>query len=345
MMNTLRRGRLEVETDLLLGVDDVLLPLLSRRPQLEQAPSQSVDTPSVGDPQDVVGRRSSGRSFDPALFAPTGRSSPVIEPKPKTSTVGEITPVSHRARLAAPSGSSLKPVDVGVVSEEGLLGQTAIPSILDAIVPPSGATRADQLAALERMHAEHCPHCTSATGATRLVFGDGHPDAELVFVGEAPGDAEDELGRPFVGKSGEKLDEMIGAMGLRRENVYITHIVKCRPPNNRTPLPQEIERCGPYLLAQLAIIRPKIVVTLGGPASKVLLQRELGITRLRGNLAQLTLGRAQGTPFVVSVMPTLHPAYLIRNYTMETRRQVWEDLKVVLEVLGRPVPTKSASAS
>lgn len=211
--------------------------------------------------------------------------------------------------------------------------------IEDRITPPLGPAgetdKSSRLAALLALHAAGCPHCTRAEGHSNLVFGEGNPDSEIVFVGEAPGESEDQTGRPFVGKAGEKLDEMIRAMGIAREQVYIANVLKARPPANRTPLAQEIERCGPYLLAQLAVIRPKVIVTLGGPATKLLLQSELGITRLRGVLHEVTLGRAEGHPFTVPVMPTFHPAYLLRNYTLEVRKQMWDDLKQVLAVLGR----------
>jgi len=174
-----------------------------------------------------------------------------------------------------------------------------------------------------------------------VVFGSGRSDSPLVIVGEAPGENEDRLGRPFVGRAGEKLDEMIAAMGFRREEVYIASVLKSRPPDNRTPLAHEVERCGPYLLAQLAVIRPKVIVTLGGPATKLLLATELGITLLRGAARTVELGRAAGDPFEVPVMPTYHPAYLLRNYTRETRLEVWDDLKKVLAILGRTPPTRA----
>jgi DNA polymerase len=130
-------------------------------------------------------------------------------------------------------------------------------------------------------------------------------------------------------------------MGFRREEVYIANVLKSRPPDNRTPLAHEVERCGPYLLAQLAVIRPKVIVTLGGPATKLLLATELGITRLRGVSRTVELGGATGAPFEVPVMPTYHPAYLLRNYTRETRLEVWDDLKKVLAILGRTPPARA----
>jgi DNA polymerase len=192
-----------------------------------------------------------------------------------------------------------------------------------------GGDRAEALARLDALHATSCPHCTTATAHTRLVFGEGNPEARLMFVGEAPGEVEDQLGRPFVGPAGKKLDEMIVAMGLTRESVYLANVLKSRPPNNRTPLQHEVDGCGPFLVEQIRIVRPSVLVTLGGPATKLLLGTELGITRLRGIWASF-----ERPGISVPVMPTFHPAYLLRNYTPETRRQVWSDLKEVLVKLG-----------
>jgi DNA polymerase len=209
------------------------------------------------------------------------------------------------------------------------------------VVAPDAATKADRLAKLAALHAAQCPHCTQATGWRNIVFGEGSPDAEFVFIGEAPGESEDESGRPFVGPAGDKLNGMIAAMGLERSAVYIANVLKTRPPGNRTPLTAEIERCGPYLLAQLAVIRPKVIVTLGGPATKLLLASDLGITRLRGVAAHVTIGTAEGAPLEVPVMPTFHPAYLLRNYTVETRAQVWSDLQAALRLAGRTPPVRA----
>lgn len=325
MTNLLQRGRLEVETDLLLGAEEVLLPqgALARR---SPSPQREADTVQRGSPSTPP---SASNRFDASLFAasPGVRSSP----RPPTSSVAQVAPRALAAPV--PTGEPLQP-----------LATAPIP-IEERIAAPAATTKAQRLAMLDALHARECPHCTTATGHTRLVFGEGDPDAELVFVGEAPGETEDKLGRPFVGRAGEKLDEMISAMGLRREQVYIANVLKSRPPENRTPLAHEVERCGPYLLAQLSVIRPKVIVCLGGPATKLLLATELGITRMRGAFATITLGKADGQPFDVPAMPTFHPAYLLRNYTVETRMQVWEDLKKVLGVLGRPVPSRREAAT
>ncbi|MBX3355079.1 MAG: uracil-DNA glycosylase [Phycisphaeraceae bacterium] len=216
-------------------------------------------------------------------------------------------------------------------------------SLGDAVTPDfptlrlEGESNSDALERLRRFHAEHCPHCTRVNTHRNLVFGEGDPEASLVFVGEAPGETEDELGRPFVGRAGQKLDEMIAAMGLERDSVYIANILKARPPNNRTPLPDEVMRCGPTLLRQLAIIRPTAIVALGAPSTKFLLGTSEGITRIRGVWARLTLPEEIGGG-EIEVMPTFHPAYLLRNYTVETRKAVWSDLQHVMRRLELPTP-------
>ncbi len=189
-------------------------------------------------------------------------------------------------------------------------------------------SREERVVALELLrdrHARECPHCTTATAHTNLVFGEGDPEARLMFVGEAPGETEDQLGRPFVGKAGQKLDEMIEAMEFRRADVYVANVLKSRPPGNRTPLQHEVAACGPFLVEQIRIVRPEVIVTLGGPATKLILGSEFGITRLRGIWSEFLDGVT-----AIPVMPTFHPAYLLRNYTPETRREIWSDLKAVL---------------
>jgi DNA polymerase len=194
-----------------------------------------------------------------------------------------------------------------------------------AAEPPPAADKAARLEELRRRHDATCPHCAEATGHTRTVFGEGDPDANIMFIGEAPGEEEDRTGRPFVGRAGRKLDEIITAMGLRREQVYIANILKSRPPNNRTPLQHEVERCAPFLSEQIEIIQPRAIVALGGPSAKFLLETTVGITRLRGQWGEYA---AHG--LAVPVMPTFHPAYLLRNYTQDTRRKVWSDMQAVL---------------
>jgi len=199
---------------------------------------------------------------------------------------------------------------------------------------------ADALDRLRRRHDAECPHCTAATGHRQTVFGEGNPHARLFLVGEAPGETEDRLGRPLVGRSGEKLDDMLRAMGFGRDEVYIANVLKSRPPEDRTPLDHEIAACGPYLEEQIRLVRPEVIVALGGPAAKFLLRSPEGITRLRGVWGSVRVATlVPGETIEIPVLPTFHPAYLLRNYTPETRRQVWEDLQRVQRRLrGEPDP-------
>jgi len=169
-----------------------------------------------------------------------------------------------------------------------------------------------------------CVSCVLHQARTHVVFGTGNRNAQLVFVGEGPGPDEDMQGVPFVGKAGQLLDKIIGAMKLQREDVYLCNVVKCRPPGNRTPLPDEIAACSPFLAEQLELIAPKVIVALGGPAAKTLLHTEAGITALRGRWQSYKS---------IPVMPTYHPAFVLRTYTEEVRRQVWDDMKQVMAKL------------
>lgn len=167
-----------------------------------------------------------------------------------------------------------------------------------------------------------CTRCRLHEGRQRIVFGDGNPAADLLFVGEGPGEQEDLQGLPFVGRAGELLTNMIEkGLGLRRSDVYICNIVKCRPPGNRTPLPDEVFACRPFLDGQIDAVAPRVIVALGKPATSLLLGRDVSITRVRG-----TWHDYRGIP----VMPTFHPAFVLRQYTAENRRLVWEDLKAAL---------------
>jgi len=172
-----------------------------------------------------------------------------------------------------------------------------------------------------------CTRCKLHAGRTRLVFGVGHPKAELLFVGEGPGADEDLQGEPFVGKAGQLLTRMIEAMGLRRDEVHIANVVKCRPPGNRDPEPEEIEACQPFLEAQIAAIGPRAIVALGRFAVQTLLRDGAPISRQRGRWREY-----QGVP----CMPTFHPAYLLRNPA--EKGKAWDDLKLVMKQLGKPPP-------
>jgi DNA polymerase len=193
--------------------------------------------------------------------------------------------------------------------------------------------------AIDSAEVRGCTRCLLHQSRSQTVFGEGDPDADLVFVGEGPGADEDRTGRPFVGRAGQLLTKMITAMGLSRERVYICNLVKCRPPGNRTPLPDEVDACWSYLLRQLQILQPAVIVTLGNPATKQLLQTRTGITRLRGNWQRLP-ALADGLADI-PVMPTFHPSYVLRRYTAEVRGQVWGDLQQVMAQLGLQPPRRS----
>jgi uracil-DNA glycosylase family 4 len=169
-----------------------------------------------------------------------------------------------------------------------------------------------------------CQRCKLSPSRTNLVFGVGNPDADLVFVGEAPGADEDAQGEPFVGKAGQLLTKMIEAMGYTRDDVYICNVLKCRPPGNRNPEPDEVAKCEPFLKQQLAAIRPRMIVALGKFAAQCLLRDDTPITRLRGGFRSY-----EGIP----LMPTLHPAYLLRDPSK--KKLAWEDLKAVNAALAR----------
>lgn len=171
-----------------------------------------------------------------------------------------------------------------------------------------------------------CRRCRLCQGRTKLVFGGGSPEAELVFVGEGPGRDEDLAGLPFVGEAGKLLTRIIAAMGLTREEVYICNVVKCRPPKNRDPEEDEVEACLPFLREQLKLIRPQVVCTLGRVAGQTLLGKEFKITRERGSWY---------TYMGTLLMPTFHPAYLLRNPS--AKREVWEDIQKVMKRLGLEV--------
>ena len=210
----------------------------------------------------------------------------------------------------------------------------AAPGLFEAAIQatPDGAAVEQRRVELQ-MLAEQVRGCTRckelAATRTRTVFGVGPIDAELCFVGEAPGRDEDAVGEPFVGAAGQLLDRIIAAMGLKREEVYICNILRCRPPNNRPPNPEEAANCREYLEKTLELVRPKFICALGGTAAKFLLGVNTGITRLRGKWLDF-----RGVP----VMCTFHPSFLLR--APENKRQVWDDMKVVLARMGRPVPQK-----
>ncbi len=180
-----------------------------------------------------------------------------------------------------------------------------------------------------------CTLCELSSTRNHTVPGEGSLKADIMFVGEAPGADEDAQGKPFIGRAGQLLDKIIGACGLSRDQVFIANILKCRPPGNRDPKINEITKCMPYLVRQIEIIQPKVIIALGAHAARTLLNSNAAIGRLRGQFHNCHLCPNLDP---IKLMPTYHPAYLLRNYTRDTRGRVWEDMKKVLAELGLPLP-------
>ena len=239
-------------------------------------------------------------------------------PGPVEPAAPEPVPV-----VAAVHHAPVRPPAGGAAPTEPSAGDAGQPS-----APPQKGCGSPRLAAI-RADLGDCGRCKLAGGRTHLVFGVGDPAAELMFVGEGPGADEDQQGEPFVGRAGQLLTKMIEAMGFRREDVYIANVVKCRPPGNRNPEPDEIEACEPFLRAQISAVQPKVIVALGKFAAQTLLRDTTPITRLRGGWRAY-----EG----VRLMPTFHPAYLLRS--PEEKKRAWEDLQLVMKELGKPLPRR-----
>jgi DNA polymerase len=250
------------------------------------------------------------------------------ERQPRDEALGELVEETRR-HLVWLRDAGFREVPIPVAG--------AVPRAAPAQAAPAGAGAyglADKGCGSEpllgiRRELGECTRCKLAGGRTHLVFGVGSAAAELMFVGEGPGADEDQQGEPFVGKAGQLLTKMIEAMGFRREDVYIANVVKCRPPGNRNPEPDEIEACEPFLRAQIAAIRPRVLVALGKFAAQTLLRDPTPISRLRGGWREY-----EG----VRLMPTFHPAYLLRSPA--EKGKAWEDLKLVVRELGRTLPAR-----
>ncbi len=269
----------------------------------------------------------------PRSARPSPTTARAVAPAPVATPLRPTTPplaVSPAAPKPAPSPTPT--VEMGL--SLGLPGDaTAGPA--QPALSPEARTAAFADLRTRALACVKCPHLVAARKT--VVFGVGSMDAELMFVGEAPGADEDEQGEPFVGRAGELLTKIIQTMGYQREEVYIGNILKCRPDTpgqsagNRKPTPEEMKTCIPYLHEQIDLIRPRVLVALGATAVEGLLGKTIGITKLRGHWQTY-----RGTP----LMPTYHPAYLLRNQAMSVKREVWEDMLAVLEKLGRPISDK-----
>ena len=249
---------------------------------------------------------------------------------PENATAGsETDPVRVDSPVARPGLASRAP-DASKLPKPHLPNLLAPPAKdLFSGTSDDAQTSKDPLTVLQDIQADmgDCTRCGLHEGRSKIVFGSGNPNAKVVFVGEGPGADEDAQGLPFVGRAGQLLTQMINntasreGIAIRREDVYICNVVKCRPPDNRTPEPDEMKTCGQFLERQLEAIRPKAICVLGGTAAKFLLNTKQGITGIRG-----TWHEWRGIP----VMPTYHPSFLLRPYAQDKKREAWQDLRAVL---------------
>ncbi|XXF80823.1 uracil-DNA glycosylase [Myxococcaceae bacterium GXIMD 01537] len=249
-----------------------------------------------------------------AMLPPRAAPAPAPE-APRPEAPRPLAAAAPRSAPAARPAPAPAPMLVDVPRKA-----PALPGVVDGVRPTL-----DQV----RRELGDCKRCKLCTGRKNIVFGTGNPRAELVFVGEGPGESEDLQGVPFVGAAGELLTKMIEAMGFRRDEIYICNVVKCRPPGNRNPEPDEIEACEPFLRSQLLAIQPKAIVALGKFAAQTLLRDSTAISRLRGQWREY-----QG----IQLMPTFHPAYLLRS--PQEKRKAWEDLQQVMKLFGKNPPSR-----
>jgi DNA polymerase len=231
-------------------------------------------------------------------------------------------PTSDVALGAQEASSQIQPEEIDSISARKLI-QPA---------PPVAPPQADHANALRLIREDigECTRCALHEGRNKIVFADGDPNARLMFVGEGPGADEDAQGLPFVGRAGQLLNNMISAMGLKREEVYIANVVKCRPPGNRTPEPDEANTCSPFLFRQIDAVRPEVIVALGATAATYLLGQRQPLAGLRGRMHSM-----RGTRLIV----TYHPAYLLRD--PRQKKEAWADLQIAMRELGLKAPAKS----
>jgi DNA polymerase len=241
-------------------------------------------------------------------------------PQPQRPSPPPTSRPAKTSEVAAASAQRAVALTPAAEPTPGLLQEAPPPA-----APPEDGLAQLSLSQLEAV-AKQCTKCRLHRGRTQVVFGVGNPRAALMFVGEAPGRDEDLQGEPFVGRAGQLLTRIIEAIGLRRRDVYIANVIKCRPPNNRNPQEDEIARCEPYLMRQIELVRPRIIVALGTFAAQTLLKTAAPISQLRGRFH---------TYHGVKVMPTFHPAFLLRN--PERKRAVWEDMQAVQRELRQVV--------
>lgn len=303
-MDEPRRSRIlrqHLRTDQLLGVESVPV----REVVIDVTPD--LPSPSTLAPAPLPPIRTS-------TFTSRPDTTPSLPPAPPTADLfGNAPP-------PAPAGAPAPALDPDMLPPLPVYKQTFDLS-----------TKTHLLHGMDVNEVRSCRKCGLCSGRTQTVFGEGDPDANLLFIGEGPGENEDLQGRPFIGRAGQKLDEMIKAMGLERKQVYIANVVKCRPPENRAPTAEEVLACWDFLKRQIETIQPRVIVTLGGPATKQILQTAKGITAIRGIWHSFDALKPAGP--AIPVMPTFHPAYLLRAYTPENRKKVWSDLQKAMKML------------
>lgn len=275
--------------------------------------------------QHAMTSRLMGVDFVPSFRSSGGVTELVSEPTAtETPAPGSSPPGASQQRVVPDASAAITDMEAKPVrsNDTRTLNRTA------GSRTPEASARA--LADLRAKYLEDAPHAPFIKTFTNIVFGEGDPCARLMFVGEAPGEEEDKTGRPFVGRAGQLLEKMIVAMGMSREKVYICNVLKVRPPNNATPTLEEAAASEPYLLEQIDIVAPEAIVTLGKSATACVLKLDLAMGAMRGRWHDLKLPTGR----VVPVMPTFHPAYLLRAYTDENRQKVWSDLQLVIKRLG-----------
>jgi DNA polymerase len=274
-----------------------------------------------------LGLTSIGERSKPAAAVLPESERRVIEPAPPIAPAKTEQETPESAVIAPPQflpkptttmpTKKETPIAPSLFSEPSLFGETSAPMVEEQ--------RADETLEDIRRDLGDCQRCKLWSTRTNIVFGEGNPKAELMFIGEGPGADEDASGRPFVGRAGQLLTKMIEAIDLKREDVYIANVVKSRPPGNRAPEADEVKACIPFLYRQIGAIHPKLIVALGNPAMQALLDTKIGITKMRGEFQPYP--RIPG----IWVMPTFHPAYLLRS--PDKKREAWEDLKKIRSFL------------
>jgi uracil-DNA glycosylase family 4 len=310
-----RTDNLGINTFAPPNLSDPATPATSRRSETHSQGSASIRRPiSVEDSSLPKSSRTPSASPSASVFTAPAKLSP--------PTPAAVRPPLYASQSKVPtsSGANAKPL---------VLPAASGPSLFEAVNKIEG----DTLLKI-REDLGDCKRCKLHKTRNNIVFADGNPKAELVFVGEGPGHDEDMQGLPFVGRAGKLLTQMIEAMGLQRQDVYICNVVKCRPPENRLPEKDEVAECSPFLLRQLDTINPKVIVCLGACAAQTLLETNRGISQFRGQWLDF-----RGKKLIA----TYHPAYLLRNPSAKS--EVWKDLQKVMVVLGLQPKKKSAEAS